>query len=537
MPYTQNQIESVSILYMMQREMGMTEQTCMNDAVATLRQMEHRNTARRCEYSGEVIDGDPFVVEIVHWRIVPTGQHANWNWRWHRERSVERHYFEDQQAAEDFGCRQCDCCGEWFMPDHVEYDGVEVYDNWYCSYDCAHDSGWEECSSCETWIHEDDMLYIEGGECFCDEYCAANAGYHRCDRCEEWTHENDLYTVVSGGSAESWCEWCSGEHASYCEGCDERVDDDDMDYDEEDEYRCADCRGESCSCSSHNHARYNDLGRIESWNYCPTVKLYGVDQFRLGVELETDSGNDRYAYAVALDSIEGFKEHFWMTNDGSLCNGVEITSHPMDLAYHWKLYTDGLYEEISNAANKYKFVSHNSGNCGLHVSVSRDALGKSVLVQDATILKMMRLAQRFEHQFFVFSRRKREDLERWATFKTYDDYSPKETKVNVNGGNERVGLFEKAAAFKSREATKYRAVNICHASHVEIRIFRGTLKWSTYFATLALVDGFARTAKVKTLEWVETASWYDLVEEILDRVSVEGPREMLVAYLEEKGLR
>lgn len=535
MPYTQEQIESLSVLY---RADGVS----VEQVISTLREMERRSVVRTCEYSGEVIEGEPFVIEITHWRNVPSGRHATWSFRWMRQRWVERHYFADQEAAEEFGCMQCTNCGDWFMPDHVEYEGVEVNGDWYCSYDCVHDAGWETCEWCDCWVHNDDSLYIEDGHTFCDSECANRAGWYLCERCNEWTHEHDFRTVHTGGREEEWCESCADYHAVWCDGCDELVDEDDMAYDDEDEYRCPECRGESCSCNSHSHSHarrnvQNDLGRIESWNYCPPIRLFGISPFRMGVELETDSGNDRYAYAVALDKLEGFKEHFWMTNDGSLCNGVEITSHPMDLEYHWKLYSDGLYDNISKIANEYKFVSHNSGNCGLHVSVSRDALGKSVLVQDATILKMMRLMQRFEGQFLIFSRRKREDMEQWASFKTYYDYSPKDTKVDVKGGNERVGVFQKAADFKSRENTKYRAVNICHAHHIEIRIFRGTLKWSTYFASLALVEGMARVAKVKPLEWIENVSWYDFMDEVIGKVSVDGPREMLVAYLDEKGLR
>lgn len=527
MPYTTEQIESLSILY---RANAVT----VEDVVTALRECERQNTVRICEYSGEVIEGEPFVVEIVHWRNVPTGQHATWNWRWHRERSIERHYFADEEAAVAFGCRQCDGCGEWIMPEDVD-EGVDIYDNWYCSLDCAHEADWEECERCGSWIDVNDAVYIEDGHFYCDEVCAENDGWTRCERCEEWTPDNDLWTVYVNGCEESWCEWCRDDHASYCEECGEYVDEDDMAYDEDlGRDACSSCRGEGSRCS---HYRAPSMDSIHSWNYWPpSIKLYGTSPFRMGFELETDSGGDRYAYASELDSIEGFREHCWMKNDGSLCNGVEIVSHPMDLAYHWKLYEEGFHDAIKRSADKHGFVSHNSGNCGLHISMSRDALGKSVLVQDATILKMMRLGQRFEPQLLTFSRRTPDTMERWASFKTYGDYSPKKTKVNVKSGDVRDGVIGKAKEFKANEATKYRAFNICHASHLEVRIFRGTLKWSTFFASLAFVEGLARVAKVKTLEWVENVTWYELVDAIVEKVSVDGPREMLVAYLEEKGL-
>lgn len=537
MPYTTEQLQAVSTLFAMERLMGVSERACMEDSVDTLRNMERQNVVRIDEYSGEIIEGEPFVVEHVYFRAIPTPRRHNW-WSHSRQRVVERHYYADEDNAIAAGCRRCDCCEEWVHPNQQEDgEGISVPNgDWFCSYDCAGDSGWSTCQRCGEWVHTDDEVYIENVGSFCDEWCAERAGYFRCDHCDEWTSEYDSHTVMVDGDTESWCEWCYDNHSVYCDRCDEHVHEDEISYDEDSgEYVCDSCRRDEdfddcCSSGSCSTARIN------SYNYCPPIKLFGTSPFRMGVELETDSGSNRMAYAGALDSIEGFNEHFWMTEDGSLSNGVEITSHPMDLAYHWKLYVGGIYGAISNAASKYGFVSHNSGNCGLHVSMSRDALGKSVIVQDAAILKMMRLCQRFENQLLVFSRRRRADLERWATFKTYGDYSEKSTKVDVKTDDRKYGLFDKARAFKENETTKYRAVNICHANHVEIRIFRGTLKWSTYFATLAFVEGLAKVSKVKPLEWVEGVSWYDFINEVVDAVSVDGPREMLREYLDEKGL-
>ena len=526
MPYTTEQLQSVSTLFT-------SERIGVADAVSMLREMERQSVVHLCEYSGEIIEGEPFVVETRRSRPVPSGRHATWSFRWLRQYWVERHYFADEDNAAAFGCRQCDCCGEWVMPDEAEADGVQVYDNWFCSYDCAHDNGWEECENCGSWVHEDDMVYIEDGHCFCDRYCAERAGWRECERCEEWVHEDDAFTVMCRGEEQLWCESCYDYSSSYCEECGEHVHEDEVSYDEElGEYVCDSCR---------EGMPEPQIGR---WNYTPSViTLFGGtpgDAPFMGVELETDGGHSRNEYAATLEAIERFREHWWMTDDGSLdSSGIELTSHPMTLAYHESIRW--MYDDIKAAASKFDYKSHDTGRCGLHVSIDKTWFGKTGVVQDANIYKLMRLTQRFERQLTTFSRR---TDNHWCRYNTSLDYSPSKVpfKVNLRNGlgiGEK-NVFAKSNEFMMNEREKYRAVNICHRDHVEIRIFRGTLKWSTYFASLALVDGLARVVKQHGSIWVESVNWYDLVDEIVAAVRKGGNEfsaECLENYLDEKGLR
>lgn len=526
MPYTTEQLQSVSTLFAAER-IGAAE------AVSMLKEMERRSVVRVCEYSGEIIEDDPLVVEVRRSRPVPHGRNEYRAWQFGLEHWVERHYFADEDNARAFGCRQCDCCGEWTMPDHDE--GVYVHEYWFCSYDCAHDSGWEECESCGCWVHEDDLVYIEDGHCFCDDYCAERAGWYRCGNCGEWTHESDSWCVRSGGVDQSWCEYCRDNNATCCEGCGDTVNDDEVAYDDQSGcYYCDDCRNDCC-CGAH----------IESWSYTPSeIRFFSVPDAEpapfLGVELETDGGHGREMYAAKLEGLERFKELWWMTDDGSLDDsGVELTSHPMTLAYHESVM--GLYEEIGAVAKEFGYKSHDTGRCGLHVSVDKKWFGKSPVVQDAGIYKLMRLTQRFERQLTAFSRR---TDNHWCKYCTNEDYSPSKAPLKVDVRNVRgVGegnLFAKSAMFKANEGgDKYRAVNIRHRNHVEIRIFRGTLKWSTYFASLALVDGLARVVKEHGSIWIESVSWYELVDCVIAAVRRGGngrSAECLENYLDEKGL-
>ena len=293
------------------------------------------------------------------------------------------------------------------------------------------------------------------------------------------------------------------------------------------DWYCENCYQE-CGESEHLH----------QYGYAPDViEFFGGDPYQrdaplfMGVELETDRGCNRGAYVDELHDLDGFAEHFWMTEDGSLDNGVEITGHPMTLDYPYKLRS--LYEQIGDTARSHDFGSHDGGNCGLHVNVNRSAFGKSPKAQELNILKLVLLVLRFERQLTTFSRRRDNH---WCYYTTYGDYTTKKDVVSVNHDGQDESVFSKAHEFMCNERDKYRAVNIRHSNRVEIRIFRGTLKWETYYASLALTEGLCKAAKSHGSTWATTVSWYDLMGEVIANVSVPECAEMLREYLESKSL-
>jgi len=522
MPYTTEQIQSVS-------NMVRLNGVSVEAALETLKAFEQVNGDEDVyvdERTGEVLD-DPFT---VCYGVVP--RHAGY-YRTYGGRLVKRyeyvggdeHHYADEVSARLDGWHTCDRCGEWSNeddPDHVEIDG-----NWYCSSDCATDDGYHTCDSCGEWYHEDDEVWC-GDYGYCSESCAENDGWHRCERCGCWVHDDDAYTVWHGCDKETWCESCYNDYGACCDRCGEMHHVDEMHADGNGYWYCDDCYDE------------DDCDSIPTWDIYPRIKLFSVPGFvpgpHVGVELETD-GDSRYEYASELDAIEGFDELFWMGGDGSLSDdGVELKSQPMTLAKHESIRC--IYDRIGEIAKRYGYTSHDNGRCGIHISVNRDWFGKSEIVQDAHIYKLMRLLQRFECQFTTFSRRQDNH---WCNYGTHRSYAPTKDKVDLKTTRrENDELLEKSRTFKENERDKYQAVNIRHSSHVEIRIFRGTLRWSTYFASLALVDGLSRLVKLHGSRWIEDVSWYELVDEVVAQVRAGGNEfsaKCLEDYLEEKSLR
>jgi len=509
MPYTTEQINIVSKMVRLQG-------ASIESALETLGAFERFNGGEEIyvdERTGEVVY-EPFVVRYDF------PAHCGYRRSWfgellkrNRGRVAERYYHDRQSALLD-GWVECEKCGRWFRHDNPER--LTIGESDFCSSDCANDAGYYQCEHCGDWVHEDDAVdacdYI-----YCGTSCAERDGYYQCEHCGEW-HET-LQDVRSTYGTVPWCGSCVDNDA----------------------YRCDDCGAYmTAGASQHIGNSYycpecaeNHQDHLHEYGYVPPIRFFGVGPLYLGVELETDSGYDRMEYCDDLMGIEGFPDRFWMTKDGSLDNGVEITSMPMTLAEHVACH--GMYELIAEAARSHGFVSHNSGRCGLHIHVSRAALGKSEVVQDAGGYKMMRLLQRFERQFHIFSRRTDTN---WCSYKTCGNYEPMDDAPSISKRDDQKepGVLRKAAAMK-RETTHAQALNFQHGSTFEFRIFRGTLKWETYYACLAIVEGIVHTVKQHGSTWVESVTWYDLIDEIVGNVTEEFPKKCLEEYLEEKGLR
>lgn len=77
-------------------------------------------------------------------------------------------------------------------------------------------------------------------------------------------------------------------------------------------------------------------------------------------------------------------------------------------------------------------------------------------------------------------------------------------------------------------------MNIQNEATIELRMFRGTLRPETLFATFALVAGMCAVVRELTPGQLDRLTWYALCEEILERCP-DGADE-LAAYLADRGL-
>jgi len=144
------------------------------------------------------------------------------------------------------------------------------------------------------------------------------------------------------------------------------------------------------------------------------------------------------------------------------------------------------------------YRSHQTHTCGLHIHINRTAFGKDAEIQEAVIGRIVFFVEKHWNELVKFSRRTAENLNRWAAkYATISD-TTKET-------------YKKA---KDKRLGRYVAVNLENYNTVEFRLFRGTLCYKTFIATLQLVYEICRFAIMLSDRELEEMSWSDFVLKI-----------------------
>ena len=197
-----------------------------------------------------------------------------------------------------------------------------------------------------------------------------------------------------------------------------------------------------------------------------------------------DTSEHNYNSNYALHMMSGGKDTIFSKTDGSLSNGFEIVSHPMTLAKHLRSMK---WQKGMDYLTKMGYKSHNTSTCGLHIHINRNFFG-SKSVQGINGAKMSYLMESNKEDLIKFTRRRGEELDRWARFG--------DMKRWLSGASARTKTML-SSAFRSQYSprNKYVALNTIHAETFEFRIFKGTLNFGTLVASMQLVDNLARIVK------------------------------------------
>ena len=364
-------------------------------------------------------------------------------------------------------CAECGCVIE-DNDDYYEFEGKI-----YCE-DC-NDDLFEICEDCGAKCFRDEMYWIEGYDHYVCEDCYDD--YIVCANCGSLERRNNAYNSNDG----LICEYCRENYYSCCDDCGEVYHNDTLNYDEDDDcYYCNDCYDESSRRAIHNY--HNSHNR--------SVQFFGgIDNGKelfLGVELEIDDGEDRQE--TAREMKECMPDDFiTMEYDGSLDCGFENITQPSTLEYHLSIRDK--YEDMFGVAKSNGFRSHNTSTCGYHIHFNRSFFEDK---QDENIAKLLYLVEKFWDELVKFSRRNYDNLERWA--KKYDK-TPNEIVDDM----------------KCHNLDRYHAVNLTNRNTIEFRMFRGTLKSETFFATLQLVDTIVRYVKEHTNNDIQSLEFTDLL--------------------------
>lgn len=348
------------------------------------------------------------------------------------------------------------------------------------------------CELCQTPVKEEE-LYIVDGKILCPDCLETETVV--CDHCGSriWKDSNE------GDDSITLCSRCRIDHYGVCTRCERIFTYDNLYYDDDDDPYCEECY-ESSS------------GIINEYSYKPKPIFYGEGNRFYGVELEIDEGGKSKTNAATLLGIgNGSSNHIYIKSDGSLNDGMEIVTHPMSLEYHQNEFP---WQRIMAKADEMGYESHDCDTCGLHIHVNRNTFSNDSEEVDQCVGRVLFFVERFWDELLVFSRRTEEQLARWAARYGYKN-SPNDLIKEV----------------KAQNRNRYTCVNITNYSTIEFRIFRGTLKYSTFIATLQLVNEICNVAFSMSDEELMELSWRGFTSALDETVYPE-----LVAYLKEKQL-
>lgn len=341
---------------------------------------------------------------------------------------------------------------------------------------CAIESEYDAC-----WF--DDVLFCE--DCLDDQT-------RICDCCGRriWNDDDE------GDEDIILCGRCRDNYYCTCDDCGRLIHDDDAHYTEDNDYPyCSECY--------ERHER----SFIHNYSYKPNPVFHGRGTMFFGVELELDKGGEDDDKAEEILNCTD-SDHLYVKHDGSLDDGMELVSHPMTLGYHQSSMP---WQEILETAVDLGYRSHQTGTCGLHVHVNRKAFGCDRSEQDEVISRILYIVERFWQEMLRFSRRTEYQINRWAARYGIKD-NPKQVIDNAKKSNNG----------------RYACVNLCNYNTIEFRIFRGTLKYNTFIATLQMVEHICLTAMELTDEEITELSWPEFIE----RTNYDE----LIQYLKERRL-
>jgi hypothetical protein len=351
------------------------------------------------------------------------------------------------------------------------------------------------CDLCGTLHHNDEKTTTAGGDSICSRCYELN--YGTCHDCEEIYPSHDLTQTHYGDRI---CDNCYSDGNYFtCANCQDVFADRDGHWDEErEETYCRECHGESATIHSAGHKPE------------PIFHGFGINQ--IGIELEVDKLNEkRNECARALQELGKQGDLFYLKEDGSLHDGIEIVSHPATLRFHLKQMP---WDEILETVLSFGGRSHNTDTCGLHIHISKKAFGETRAQMELNQLKLLYFFERHWESLFTFSRRRHTNY--CQRYETQDGliYKPLE------------------AIDAHRCKGRYMAVNLTNRATVEIRIFRGTLNKRTFRAALIFTSNLVEYLKATGISHLYRAPWNDLAEGIINIY----PHADLIGYMQDKKL-
>ena len=369
--------------------------------------------------------------------------------------------------------KTCAICGKEYLVEEMH----ETVDGSYICDTCYEDNNYYTCEICGfAFCNDEEGAWIERenievcGSCL-DEY------YTTCNDCGEYVRIEDAYNTAYG---ETVCSKCYEDHYFTCVECGQIYHMDNCIYDEDtSEYLCANCYTDREAERNNNTILPYHDGHPDGLHF------YGNGPLYFGCEIEIDEGGEDGEKAEIIRDTLGY-DYCHIEHDGSLRDGFEIITQPMSYKFYEENIRPAMIDTFSTA-RRLGYCSHDSGTCGLHIHVSRNALSEEA------IFILHRLMYQFKDEFMTFSRRNRDQLHYCELPKTLYPVSAK----------------------PSENRDRYQALNLTNRETVEFRLWNGTLNSLTFDATLEFTLKLCEWANTHTIKDVNNITWDDLINDLL----------------------
>ena len=407
------------------------------------------------------------------------------------------------------------------LPEHYTDDDFYFYEDSvgkkYCHRDdCGMDL--HECRHCGEVFHYSHMMYLESVDDYvCNDCLESN--YRYCDICENYYPRSCVqYMYVYGRGGVMVCDGCMDDMYT-CQDCGDLVDSDDVEWVDEIPY-CPNCA-----------EQHDDGGSIHDYHYTDEPG-YGMpflgeekrhEKVLIGVELEIESRNG-CSYNQNCDDSDAIREkigtdYVVSCHDGSLDDGFELVSCPANIEHHTKTlhWKDGLKE----ALDRY-YRSHDGGHCGLHTHIDRQYFG--AIPKDDV-----------EGRFFIILRNNMDWIKTFSRRFNYGYCKINGYENRSDGSEDTLGKFtyppDKVWLQGKKQTERHMALNFYNCDTIEVRIYRGTLKYQTFLASLQLSAIWAYLVKYNSNDGCVRIRLNDFVSTALQLGYTE-----FIAYLRERGI-
>lgn len=231
---------------------------------------------------------------------------------------------------------------------------------------------YDRCDSCGNAFERGRLTEFDGHQLCLDCLIRTTVICSHCGT-RIWRDEN------AGDDTTPLCQPCCDHWYLSCARCGRIIHEDDAYYrpGDDDEPCCHDC-----------YMRERGHKTIRDYYFKPEPLFRGDGPRWFGVELEIDGAGedpDNAGELLAIANSNGL-ENLYIKYDGSLDDGLELVTHPMSLDYHLH---EMPWADILRRAAALGYTSHQARICGLHIHVSRAALGDTEAAQDAVIARIL----------------------------------------------------------------------------------------------------------------------------------------------------